>query len=282
MQERASCRSFTSQPIPADLMEKLLKTGLRAASAGNLQPYSILLLDPPEQNGKLAALCPKMKFVAQAPVNLLFLLDWHKLHRYAEMEDAPFTSQKSFLPFVMGIADLTCVAQTIETAAHLFGIGSCYVGNVNHFGEQIIQEFHLPCECYPVLGLSLGYPATNLKQSRRLPYDMMVFRGDYPALSQEQIAKAYQEKYGDCRMHVTRTEPYHGQIIESIREALLTTYSSGQTEQILARICKTNELSEIQRRFAVKYHAKHHLELGRLVMELYEKQGISPFSKETP
>ena len=40
--ERASCRSYTDDPIPPETLQLVLEAGARAASGGNLQPTSII------------------------------------------------------------------------------------------------------------------------------------------------------------------------------------------------------------------------------------------------
>ena len=43
--ERASCRSFTEEKIPPDILQQLLEAGIHSATGGNLQPYSIIKIE---------------------------------------------------------------------------------------------------------------------------------------------------------------------------------------------------------------------------------------------
>ncbi len=42
-----SIRRFKSDPVPAELLGQILRADIRAASAGNLQTYSLVVIDAP-------------------------------------------------------------------------------------------------------------------------------------------------------------------------------------------------------------------------------------------
>jgi FMN reductase [NAD(P)H] len=46
--ERASCRNFSDEKIPADVLQLVLEAGVHAATGGNLQPYSIIKIEKEE------------------------------------------------------------------------------------------------------------------------------------------------------------------------------------------------------------------------------------------
>lgn len=71
----------------------------------------------PQRNQLLSQMCANQPFIAQAQVNLIFLMDWHKLAVYSRLKDAPFTTNKSIDHFLITLEDLVCAAQAIETAA---------------------------------------------------------------------------------------------------------------------------------------------------------------------
>lgn len=77
MKERYSCRKFTDRHIDDDLLYELISTGLCAPTGGNLQPYSIITVRKRETKEVLAKLCGQ-SFIAEADVNLVFILDWSK------------------------------------------------------------------------------------------------------------------------------------------------------------------------------------------------------------
>lgn len=279
MRQRASCRGFLDREIPGDLMDDIIKTGLCAASGGNLQPYSIVLIRDKERRDKLCELSGDQSFVAQAPVNLLFVLDWYKFSVFAEHEQAPFTCPDSYIHFAIALEDVMCAAQSIETAAWLCGIGSCYVGSVNQTGSHVIKEFNLPKYTYPVLLLSLGYPKNELKTVTKLPYDAVVFNESYTDSGDNAINAWFKEKYGDRAMKLPEDESRRAVILDNFRQALLTTYPAETADGIMAKVIEAGQVNETQRRFGLHYHADHMRESGKKVMRMMADNGLTFFNR---
>jgi len=275
IQNRQSVRRFTDQPIPEALLHEILAAGINAATGGNLQPYSIIFEKDPARNEMLCDLCGGQRFIADAPVNLIFLIDWHKLAIYSRSKDTPFTCHKSFYHFLIGLEDLMCAAQAIETAAWLNGIGSCYVGTILESIPEFAQRYHLPKLVAPVLLLSLGYPKALSKKRKKLDYDMVVFEGIYPSLSAEAICAAYDKKYEGMISNLPVDGQRRQEILNSFLRALRTTYNEEKCQQIIKDVEQAGFLSEIQRRFGLHYHAKD-MPSGEIIQYLAD-QNLHPF-----
>ncbi len=275
MKTRQSVRSFKPDPIPDATLRSILEAGINAATGGNLQPYSILVEKDPQRNQRLCELCENQAFIAQAPVNLVFLMDWHKLSTYAQANDAPFTCNKSFRHFLIGLEDLVCCAQTIETAAWLSGIGSCYVGTILESIPECAQLYNLPRFTAPMLLLSLGYPKALSAPRKKLAYEAVVFESIYPDWDADQTHKAYEAKYGDMRTQLPADENRRTAWLQEFRRALLTSYSPEKTENILQAAQESASIAEIQRRFGLHYHAEDML--SPEVIQGLASQGIVPF-----
>lgn len=275
MQARQSVRSFTDQAIPDDLLHEILAAGINSATGGNLQPYSIIVEKDPQRKQTLCDLCGGQTFIAKAPVNLIFLIDWHKLAIYSRAKDAPFTCNKSFRHYTIGLDDLLCAAQAIETAAWLNGIGSCYVGTILESIPECVEFYHLPKLVAPVLLLSMGYPKGLTKPRKKLDYDNVVFEGYYPALTTEQICAAYDKKYEGMQTHLPKDPEQRQEWLDFFLAALRTTYNEEKCQQILAQVKEAGYVSEIQRRFGLHYHAKYML--GGEIIQYLADQGIYPF-----
>ena len=275
MQARQSVRNYKDEPIPDDILYEVLAAGVNSATGGNLQPYSILVEKNRLKNQHLAQLCGGQSFIGQAPVNLIFLLDWHKLAMYSRKNNAPFVCNKSFRHFTIAMDDVTCAAQSIETAAWLYGIGSCYVGTILECIPAIAELYNLPMLTAPVLLLSLGYPKTMAVPRKKLDQDMVVFRGAYPALSLEKISEAYDRKYAGMRFSLPSDPHKRRALLEEFRAALRTTYNEAKCEEIVRAADKAGSIAEIQRRFGLHYHAAEMLSPD--VIEGLASQGIYPF-----
>ena len=275
MQNRQSVRRFSDQPIPETLLREILAAGINAATGGNLQPYSIIVEKDPTRNERLCDLCGGQRFIADAPVNLIFLTDWHKLAIYSRSKDAPFTCHKSLRHFLIGLEDLVCAAQAIETAAWLNGIGSCYVGTILESIPECVKRYHLPKLVAPVLILSMGYPKALSKKRKKLDYDMVVFKGVYPSLSAETICAAYDKKYQGMATNLPGDDQRRREVLTTFLRALRTTYNEEKCQQILKDVEQAGFVSEIQRRFGLHYHAEDML-TGEIIDYLAD-QNLHPF-----
>lgn len=192
---RASCRAFADRPIPAEVLESVLEAGVRAPTGGNLQPYSIIAVRDRAVASTLASLCGDQSFIARAPVNLLFCIDFHRGRRWAELCDAPFTCNRAFRHFWIAFQDTVIAAQNICVAADSAGLGSCYVGTVLECFPELRAMFRLPQGVFPVVLLSLGYPAAELRRRGKFPQSIIVHGEVYDDPSDERLAAGLEAKY---------------------------------------------------------------------------------------
>ena len=275
MKGRYSCRAFSDEKIPDDVLKEILEVGLRAASGGNLQPYSIIVVKDEKNKDVLYEACAKQKFIKDADVNLVFLMDWHKYDIYTKQKNAPFVAYKSFFHFLIALEDIMCTAQTIETAAYLCGIGSCYVGSIIGEAATVKESLNLPDKTYPVLILSLGYPKNDSPTSiKKLSFDTMIFNEKYRDFKDEEIFDAYEDKYEGRQTNLPQKEPFKSETLELFKNALLTTYSEDEVKEILAKANEDGFVNETQRRFGLHYSAHELLEISEEVKQDMEQMGI--------
>jgi nitroreductase len=247
--ERSSCRSFYNRAIPEDVMELILEAGTRAPTGGNLQPFSIIRIEKPEAKNRLAHLCEDQMFIAEAPTNLLFCIDWYRLRRWAELELAPFAATSSFRHFWISFQDTIIAAQNICTAADALGLGSCYVGSVLECFREIREMFELPDGVFPVVLLSLGYPKHRPEPRRKLDIGVITHSEKYRRLSDDEILEAFHTKY-----------PYRGVEATAERVREMERVSRAVHGEDFARRCrerieKTGRVNVAQRYFGLHYIA---------------------------
>lgn len=274
MTERRSVRSFSDRKIPEEVLARILKAGLHAASGGNLQPWSVIVERDPERSEKLGKLL-KYPFVEKAPVNLLFLLDWYKLAVYSRCKKAPFAEHLSTNHFFIAWDDTVLSAQAMETAAWLSGIGSCFIGHIMDCSEELKQMYHLPALTFPALLLSMGYPKKMPPKPRKLTKEMMIFEGVYPDFTDEEIIAAYDRKYENREIAFSDTTSAGKSRIDLFRKSLLAVYREEEAEQILREALERGYLTEIQRLFGIHYHPGR--EIGGDLPERLRNQGLFPF-----
>jgi len=254
LMNRYSCRSYQERDIPQDVLEQLLQIAIHSASGGNLQPFSIIVVHDPARRRVLADACGQA-FVGQAPVDLVFLLDWHKLSLYTEAADAPFVCSASLDHNLTACEEIACAIARLETAAQFCGLGCCLIGNILGRRAEVADTLALPDQTYPLLLLTLGYPKDAGIIRNKLPYSAMVFEERYDSRSDEELVAGFAQKYQGMNYSLPAQEPQRSQQLNEIRSALLTTYDERRTAAMMEKINATGCLSEIQRRFALHYPA---------------------------
>jgi FMN reductase [NAD(P)H] len=277
LQSRGSCRAYADTPVEQDTLDLILDAALHAASGGNLQPVSIIVERDPARRKQLSEINGHQPFIAQAPVDLIFLLDWGKMARYAAMKDAPFQCQRSYMHFLIGLEDVMCAAQTVETAAHLLGLGSCYVGTSNHCGAELAAMYDLPQMTYPVVILALGHPKKQPPVAPKLSRDVMVFESRYPALSDDAIFAAYEAKYQGTSLPLPEDAARRDEDLDEYARALAVSFAPEKVSALVQKARQDGCINETQRRFGLHYPAADMFTMGGEILHMMADQGLTPF-----
>lgn len=248
LMERASCRNFADKEIPEQILNVVLEAGSHAATAGNLQPYSIIKISSGDTKGKLAEMCGQ-DFIARAPVNLLFCIDWHRLERWAKLEMAPFSASSSFRHFWVSFQDTMICAQNICTAADALGLGSVYIGTIMECMRETRKILHLPDGVLPVVLLCLGYPKSELMTRRKLGRSVLVHDELYHEMPDQDLRDAFDEKYHHTEIEITDER------IERISSVCKRVHGPEFAEQCIAYIKEQGFINVAQRYFALHYDA---------------------------
>ena len=114
----------------------------------------------------------------------------------------PFTAAKSFRHFWVAFIDVSICAQTICTAAESFGLGSVYIGTIIESAERVRDVLKLPEKVFPIILVCLGYPSVRPKPQKKLGYNIIVSNEEYREPSDEELLKAFNEKYDRIKVKV--------------------------------------------------------------------------------
>lgn len=191
--ERRDVRSqFLPDPIPADVLARLLTAAHHAPSVGFMQPWDFIVIDSTEvrrsvldifeeenrkaadnysgeRNTRYKSL--KLQGILESPINLCITCDrsrggTHVLGRNSIVETDLFS---------------TCLAvQNLWLAARAEGIGVGWVSILNQ--QKLANTLNLPEQVYPLAYLCLGYVSEFLDQPElqakgwrsRLPIEELV------------------------------------------------------------------------------------------------------------
>jgi nitroreductase len=276
MIERSSCRSFSDRRIPDDVMNLILEAGLHSATGGNLQPYSIIRIEDEKTKLRLATMNEDQMFIAQAPVNLVFCIDWHRIKRWAELETAPFTADQSFRHFWISFQDTIIAAQSICTAADALGLGSVYVGTVLECFRETGTLLRLPRGVFPVVLLSLGYPNVRPAPKKKLSAAAVVHREVYEDLSDDQLKSAFETKYPGWKKEITPDR------METIAQVCRETRGEEFAHKCRQSIERAGYINAAQNYFGLHYRADLMPERNDEFMRIVRDFGFGWFDRYTP
>ena len=181
LRSRRSVRWFRPDPVPREVLERLLETGIHAPSAHNLQPWRFVVLTGPQSKARLAvALTEQMRRdmmregapeeaiaervarsrrrLAEAPVVLLLNRDTTVVRR-----DAPEEHH-------MSVQSVAIVGLQLWLAAHAEGLGAVWVCWPLYAQEATRRALHLPPTWEPQGMLFIGYPAEEPPLRPRTPW----------------------------------------------------------------------------------------------------------------
>jgi nitroreductase len=161
---RRSVRRFQPREIEQTRLERLLGCMVAAPSAGNLQPYRVAVVQRPAVREAIARAALGQRFLAQAPVVLVFLQD-------PDRSAGTYGSRGAELYVVQDTAIACCYAQL---AAAALGLGACWVGAFDP--AAVARAVGAPAHLVPAALLALGYPDEDPAPTGRLPLQELVWR----------------------------------------------------------------------------------------------------------
>ena len=188
-----SIRSYKSDPVPEELITKILEAGIRTSSSGNMQTYSIIVTKDTALREKLSKPHFHQNMVLDAPVLVTFCADFHRMRRWLELRGAP-DGFDNFMSFLVAAIDAVLVSQNVALAAESHGLGICYMGSTLASCDEIGRILELPDNVVPVTGFSLGWPDEAPELRDRLPLDGLVHQETYQNFSDERILEIYAER----------------------------------------------------------------------------------------
>jgi nitroreductase len=270
---RASCRSFEDRAVSDEVLNAILEAGTRAATGGNLQPYSIICVRSRETRKLLAELNEDQSFIATAPVDLIFCIDFRRLGRWAALEKAPFTAHRSFRHFWISFQDTIIAAQTVCTAADALGLGSCYVGTIIDRLREHRRLLQLPDGVFPAVLLALGYPKFRPATKKKLGPSCIVHDEVYRDAPDTDLRAMYESKYPGWKKEITPDR------LEEIMQVCRRVGGESLAKECRERIEQNGYINVAQNYFGLHYRADLMPQGNEEYLNLMREFGFSWFEK---
>ena len=144
---RTSVRAFTGQALSKDTIELLLRAGMAAPSAMNMQPWHFTAITDRAVLDRLKEANPHAKMLEQAPLAIVVSGDMTKA---IEGPGRDFWIQ-----------DCSAATENILLAAHALGLGAVWTGGhpIEERANALRSILNLPETMIPLCAIVIGYPA---------------------------------------------------------------------------------------------------------------------------
>lgn len=273
--KRRSVRNFKDQEIPEHTIEELLDAANNAPSGGNIQPISVILVQDAKGRKELAEMVGDQPWVKNAPLSFIFCIDFYRIKKWASMFETDFKGEKALSHFLIAYADLMCSAQNVVILAESHGLGSVYIGTILDAIDKAREYFNIPEYVLPLMVLSIEYPKSVPKNVPKLKRDVIVHREKYKELSDDQIKKALEDKYGNFDENVKR---YFQRIyVEAVEAEKQEKPEWADPEWIKKEIKKLNIKNNAQFLFKFKYPSEEMVKMNENLMRAFKNAGFDFF-----
>jgi FMN reductase (NADPH)/FMN reductase [NAD(P)H] len=238
LNQRRSVRAYEDKPIPIDVKEEIIKSAMRAPTAGNMMLYSIIDITDQAIKDKLAETCDDQPFVAKAPLVLMFFADYQRWYDYFKVcgvtaslgisEDEVRKPEEGDL--MLACSDALIAAQNAVVAAEALGLGSCYIGDIIENYEIHKELLNLPDYVFPISMVVFGYPTKQQKerqQPERFDKKFIVFENRYNQLNKADFDEMYSKTHEKMKSFTG------GKLEKSAGEAMYTKkYTADFTKEM--------------------------------------------------
>ena len=204
--QRRSTRAFLDKPLDREILERLLNLASQAPSAINIQPWELTVVSGEEKNRLSRLLVKRMRErnISCAPGAKRALPEY-----FVDRQRGLLDSMLPYLPgetdfqnfvnegscnfygaptaLILSIdrifsnarlTDIGIIVGYLVLAAHGMGLGTCPIGLITAFDEEIKEELNLSEEKQVVIGVAVGYrdpdAPVNKSRSERAPLSELV------------------------------------------------------------------------------------------------------------
>lgn len=198
--QRKSVRVYEDKTIPQEMKQAILEAAMQAPSAGCQQLYTILDITDQKRKEALADSCDHQRFIAKAPMVLVFCADCKKWYD-AYLEAGCQPRRPGVGDLMLAVTDAAIAAQNAVVAAESFGIGSCYIGDIMENCETQRNLLELPAYVFPAVMLVFGWPTEQQKQRKkpqRCAQKYIVHENTYHSIDGAKLREMLADKCGQA------------------------------------------------------------------------------------
>ena len=144
IRRRRTIREYKSDPIPEDVLEKILQAGRWSPSSSNSQPWHFVVVQDPSTLSELGRIATQGSFISDAPLAIVIM-----------MENAPRPQ-----------LDAGRAIQQMELVAWSEGLGTCFVGVRIEEQQIAVKELlNIPSDLELITIMPYGYRPTSINRT---------------------------------------------------------------------------------------------------------------------
>ncbi|MCL6578127.1 MAG: nitroreductase family protein [Candidatus Bathyarchaeota archaeon] len=190
---RTSIRDFDkNRKVPEEILKQILLAGIRAPSAGNIQPRTFIVVKDDTVKELLYELCENQTFMKDASVWIVVCLDLHRHLKAAKLTGVEYDFT-GILPYTFGVLDAALALENMVIAADAFGLGSVIIGSVIEHPQRVKEILKLPENCLALSILCVGYPLKKPAIRGKWGYDVIVCEDRYRDIEAKDVLDYWRE-----------------------------------------------------------------------------------------
>jgi nitroreductase/FMN reductase [NAD(P)H] len=199
--EHASCRSFTSEPVPDELMATLIGAAMSAPSKSDLQQVSVIRVTDADLRSQIVELSSPNSWALTAPELLVWCADGRRLLSVFDIRGRSFANHH-LDHFFNATVDAAIAMSAFLIAAESVGLGCCPISEVRDQSESLSRLLGLPRFVVAVAAMAVGHRAEPPVITGRLPLEVTVHENRYTDDHLAELLTDY-----DARRHAADPRP---------------------------------------------------------------------------
>jgi len=142
---RRSVRAYKPDPIPEDVLRRVLEAARIAPSGSNRQPWRFIIVRDEDTKRRLVPACHNQSWIADAPVVIVACARELSYNR------------GGYMGKLSGVMDATIAFTHLILAARAEGLGTCWIGAFEN--DEVKKVLGVPSGWNVVALTPMGYPA---------------------------------------------------------------------------------------------------------------------------
>ncbi|WP_102029052.1 NADPH-dependent oxidoreductase [Salirhabdus sp. Marseille-P4669] len=191
-----SVREYDSNKnVSEEQVDTIVKAAMSAPNWINGQQVTVIEVRDNERKSTLAKAAGNQKYIEEAPVFLVFCIDFYRAKLAAEKHGKDLRVVEDMESILVGSTDVGIALGSAVVAAESMSLGTVPIGGIRRNSNTFVELLELPEYVFPVAGLLIGYPRTIPAQKPRLPQQATHMKERYDVQKQKEAIPKYDDTF---------------------------------------------------------------------------------------